>query len=203
MAIPKNIPLIGVTGGIGCGQSTVCKIFEKYGAGVINADLIAKDVVEKNSDVINEIKENFGAGIFNSDGTLNRRELAQIAFSSVENTKKLNSIIHPKVIDTVNFEILKAKESGKFKLVVIDAALIYETKMEKIFDYVVVVSSTMGNRIKRIIHRDGLTEKEIMDRIKAQMPVEKKAEFANFVIENDGTIQELEEKVKEILAKID
>ena len=130
----KNPKVIGVTGGIGSGQSTVCELFKKLGCKVINVDDKAKQVIKKNKTVQNEIKKEFGNKVFFSDGKLNRKLLASIAFEDENKTQLLNKIVHPRMVADVVEEMESARFSGRYPLIIVDAALIYEISIEKLFD---------------------------------------------------------------------
>jgi len=199
----KEKPLVvAITGGMGCGQSTVAKYFEKFGAKVINADLVARQVVDSDPEVKEELKKAFGRRIFYRNGKLNRKLLANIVFEDQLKTSRLNKIVHPRMVARIVEEIEQARESGKYPLIAIDAALVYELNLEHMFDYVVVVTSKMSNRIRRIKERDGLSEKDIINRINKQLPIEDKMRWADFVIQNNGTLEELEEKTKKVFQQI-
>jgi len=187
---------IGVTGGIGSGKSEVCKIFERLGVRVLYADRIAKEIVENDGEVKREIKKVFGADVFDGKGNLDRKKMAAIVFSDERLKNKLNQIIHPKVFEVIDKEIGHLAVCGKEKFVIVEAALIYETGMEKNLDYVIVVDADEDVRIKRVIGRDGCSRGEVMSRIAAQMPVKEKVRRADFVIGNNGTKEELVGKVK-------
>lgn len=185
----KNI-LIGLTGGIGCGKTVVANTFQSLGAKVIDADAIGKEVVETQPEILQEIKEFFGEQFINADGTLKRKELGSFVFADEEKKKILNRIVHPHLLRRVQEEIDSAKKAGD-QIIVVDAALIYETGLETIFDKVAVVNSTLEHRIQRISQRDHLTEEEIINRIRSQMPLEEKVRRADIVINNDDSLDVL------------
>ncbi len=197
-----NPLVIAVTGGMGCGQSTVARFFQKWGARVINADLVARQVVNQDPEVRKELERAFGKHIFYRNGRLNRKLLARIVFQDESKTRRLNRIVHPRMVSRVIDEIEKAREEGKYPIIAIDAALIYELNLEHMFDYVVVVSSRMSHRIQRIKERDKLSEKEIVYRIQRQLPIEDKMKWGDFVIENNGTLEELEKKSRAVFRKL-
>ncbi len=197
-----NPLVVAVTGGMGCGQSTVAKFFQKWGARVINADLIARQVVNQDAEVRKELEKAFGKSIFYRNGRLNRKLLARIVFQDESKTRRLNRIVHPRMVSRVIDEIEKAREDGKHPIIVIDAALIYELNLEHMFDYVIVVSSRMSQRIQRIQERDKLSEREIIYRIQRQLPIEDKMKWGDFVIENNGTLEELEKKARAVYKKL-
>ena len=190
--------VVAITGGMGCGQTTVCKFLEKKGVKIINADWVAKKEIETNEEVKKELKKAFGYRIFYPNGKLNRKLLARIAFSDEAKTLRLNRIVHPQMVSRILDLIEQARESGRYPIIAVDAALIYELNLEHMFDAVVVVSSRMSNRIARIKARDRLSEKEIIDRINKQIPIEEKMKWADFVVENNGDLKELEQKTEKL-----
>jgi len=202
-----EVLLIGLTGGMGCGQSTVSKHFESKGCLVLNADKLAHKILDRDNDVKQELGKAFGRRIFFRNRRINRRILGELAFKSKEKTHKLNKIVHPRLVEEVINRIASARDSRKYKVVCLDAALIYEMQMEKMFDYVVVVASRMKLRITRIQERDKLEETLIKDRMENQIPIEEKSKWGDFVIHNNGTLEQLEEKsvklYKQIIAKPD
>lgn len=189
--------IVGLTGGIGCGKTEVAKIFQELGAKVIDADLIGKEVVQTRPDVMQAIIGAFGPQFQNPDGSLKRKELGSFVFADDERKKKLNGIVHPYLWDQVKEEIARAEKKG-CRIIIVDAALIYETGLEKHFDKVIVVNSTIENRIARVQQRDHLTEKEIRHRIQSQMPMEEKVLRADIVIDNNGSLAELRRATEEV-----
>lgn len=193
-----NCIVVAVTGGIGCGQTTVCKFLEEMGAKVIQADLVAKRETESNEEIKEELRKYFGNRIFYRDGKLNRKMLAKIAFSDEAKTERLNRIVHPRMVEQIITEIEEARESQKYEIIVVDAALIYELNLEHMFDAVVVVSSKMSWRLERIKKRDKLSEAEIMNRINKQIPIEDKMQWADFLIENNDDLEILKVKCRKL-----
>lgn len=189
--------VIGLTGGIGCGKTEVAKIFQHLGAKIIDADAIGKSVVETLPNVLKEIVKVFGRKFVNKNGTLKRKELGAYVFADEEKKIQLNRIVHPHLFKRVQQEIEGAQKAGN-KIIVVDAALIYETGIENIFDKVVVVNSDLKNRIERIKQRDQLTEDEISHRMAAQMPLEEKVRRATLVITNNGSVESLKEAAEKI-----
>ncbi len=194
--------VIAITGGMGTGQSTVCQFLQKLGARTINADTVAKREIEGNHQLQKELKKSFGAKIFYRNGKLNRKLLAKIAFSDEAKTARLNKIVHPQMVSRIIDIIEESRESGKYKLIVVDAALIYELSLEHMFEAVVVVTSKMKNRLERIKKRDQLNEKEINDRMSKQIPIEEKIQWADFVIENNESLELLEKKTVKLFHEL-
>jgi len=198
----KNPLIIAVTGGIGSGQTTVCNYFEKWGCKIINADQKAKEVIQKDKRLQRELKETFGKEIFSADGKLDAKKLAEQAFRNELETQKLNQLVHPRMVEILIEEMERARFSGKFPLVVIDAALIYEISIEKMFDAIVVVNAPLSQRQQRVRQRDGMNKKQFKERMDRQIPLEDKVKWADYVIENDGTLEELEVRSKKVFQEL-
>lgn len=194
--------VIAVTGGMGCGQSTVCNFLERMGARVINADIEAKREIESNPEIKKELRSAFGGRVFYQNGKLNRKYLVQIAFSDVAKTQRLNKIVHPQMVSRVIEKIESARESGKYKIIAVDAALVYEINLEHMFDAVVVVAAKMKDRIERIKQRDRLSEKEVINRINKQIPIDEKKKWADFVVNNYSSLEKLEELTRDLYRKL-
>ncbi len=196
MKFKHGILTVGVTGGIGSGKTTVCKIFEELGAKVIYADELAKELMEKDESLKKKIVQTFGPESY-IGGKLNRKFIADIIFSNEEKKKKLESIVHPAVIKKILSEFKKISKEKKKDFVVVEAALIFESGFDDELDYVVVVETSDDEmKIKRIIERDNCSRDEVLKRMKAQMDPAEKVKLADIVIRNDGSIDELREKVK-------
>jgi len=186
---------IGLTGGIACGKSTVSAMLVRRGAILVDADQIAREVVEPGSPVLAEIAERFGAQVLQSDGSLNRKRLGEMIFRDPDLRRELNRIIHPPIRATM-LERMRAGESRHpDKLVVADVPLLYESGLERMFEEVVVVYVPREVQLARLMRRDGLTREQAEERLSAQMPIEEKKRRADFVIDNSGTIEETERQV--------
>jgi dephospho-CoA kinase len=194
----NNPKVVGVTGGIGSGQTTVCDIFKRLGCKVINVDEKAKQVIKKNKTVQNEIKKEYGNKVFYRDGNLNRKLLASIVFEDENKTQTLNKIIHPRMVADVVEEMESARFSGRYPLIIVDAALIYEISIEKLFDAVIVVFSNQNQRIKRVMQRDAVRKEEILARMDRQIPLAEKQKWSDYVIDNRGEIADLEKQVQKV-----
>ncbi len=187
--------LVGVTGGIGSGKSEVCREFERLGRTVLSADGIARELANTDREIREEIGAVFGPAVFTSDGSLKRKEIANIVFHNRELRDKLNAIIHPRVFIRIE-EILSYLSSAARKpYVVIEAALIFESDMNKRLDYTIVVDAPEEIRIRRVMERDGCPREEVLARIAAQMSAHQKRERADFVLENNEAVTTLAGKV--------
>lgn len=196
------MPVIGVGGGIASGKTTVCKFFEKWGAHIVDADEIGKEVVEKNPALLKELSKVFGDGIFHDDGTLDRRRLGHIVFHNENARRKLNAIVHPTLLSELTQNVRERLGENREAVVVIDAALLLEWDLHSLLDVLLVVETTEEKQTERLIQAAGLTRKEAQDRIQAQSHFKEKRTKADFLITNNATVQELEEKAKEVWEKI-
>ena len=186
--------VIGLTGGTGSGKSEVAKVLQKGGAIIISGDRIGKEVVEKNPQVLKMLVKTFGREILNQKGRLNRRKLGEIVFSSVKNQKKLNQIVHPPLLKELRARIKrfrKKNDSGRFA--VVDAALITEWNLEKELDATVAVTSGSKLRLRRLL-KQGLSPKEIRNRIARQLNDKKRVKRADFVFKNNGSLAALRKR---------
>jgi dephospho-CoA kinase len=194
LAFKHGILTVGITGGIGAGKTTVCKIFEELGAKVIYADELAKEIMENDESLKKKIKKIFGEKSY-IGGKLNRKFIADIIFSSDEKRKLLESIVHPAVIKRILSDLKKIADKGKYNFVIVEAALIFESGFDKELDYVLVVDADDEIKIKRIMERDKCSKEEVLKRMRAQLDSKIKRELADMVIINDGDIDELRKKV--------
>jgi dephospho-CoA kinase len=186
----KNL-VIGITGGIGSGKSTVSDYYLSLNHHVLKADDIAKKVMVDNENVKNKIISQFSDECYNGN-ILNTKVLAQKVFNNPENIKKLNSIVHPPTINYLKEEIEKSKTL--YSLVFVEAALIFEAKMEDLFDYILLITAEENTRIRRVLERDTETVSEIRSRMLHQFPEEQKKGKSDFILENNSTIDDLQNR---------
>ena len=194
--------VVGLTGPMGSGKSAVAKMFVNSGYKLIDADQIAREVVEKGSPVLTELAENFGGDVINLDGTLNRRLLAKRAFSSKDGTALLNSITHPAIASLVKLRIKEYAAQG-FDKIIYDAPLLLESKTDKLCDEVVSVIAQKEIRIQRVQQRDNMPLVEIEKRINAQHDEAYYTEKSGYVIYNNSTQNELEIKTKSVIEALE
>lgn len=171
--------IIGLTGGIGSGKTTIANHFRSLGVPVYIADDEAKKIMQS-AEVISSIKDTFGGTIFEND-ILNRAHLAKIVFGDPDKLKLLNAIVHPAVKKHFKKWLLEHKN---FPLVVYEAAILFESGNYKDFDWIITVSAPMESRIQRVIERDGVTREQVLERINAQWTDEQRISKSDFVIEN-------------------
>ncbi len=198
----SNPKLVAVTGGIGSGQTTVCSFFQKWRCKVINADKKAHEVIQRNKKLQNELTKVFGKDIFGKDKKLDRKLLAERAFKDELHTRKLNQLVHPRMVEVLVEEMEQARFSKRYPLIIIDAALIYEISIESMFDAVIVVSAPLKIRQQRVKDRDGMSRKQFNERAEKQIPLEDKAKWADFIIENDCSLSELEQRTRDVYEKL-
>lgn len=179
----KMALIIGITGGIGSGKSTVCKIFKILGTPVFEADIVAKDLL-KNKEILHKLKKMFGNNILDSKGAVDRSKLADIVFKDDIKLEELNSIIHPAVRDKFMIWAEKMKSNH---YVIIEAAILFESGFNKMTDYTILVTAPEQMRIERVSRRDGIPEDNVRARIRNQLPEEQKKELADFIICNDNS----------------
>lgn len=186
---------VGVTGGLGAGKSKACQFLKEKGAYIFDADKVAKNILHSNPDVQGKILEAFGPGIV-EDGKVDSQKLAKAAFSSEENQTILNDIVHPVVIE--EFEKKCDEVKDKKDLFVVDAPLIFESGFDSHLDHTVVIYTTYKHRLERSLRRGKISRDEILRRIELQMPEEEKRGLASYVIENNGSIEELKKLMYEL-----
>ncbi|MCZ2491112.1 dephospho-CoA kinase [Dellaglioa carnosa] len=179
--------ILGLTGGIATGKSTVSHIFKNSNVPVIDADIIARQVVEPESETLKMIINEFGEKYLMENGTLNRKKLGKLVFSDGVALEKLNGVIHPAIRKEILAQIQSHRKLGS-PLIVLDMPLLFEESYQTICDAVMVVFVPEITQLKRLINRDGLTSAEARLRIKAQWPIQKKKDLADFVIDNSTTV---------------
>lgn len=189
--------VLGLTGNIGCGKSSVSNIFMQNGIDVIDADIEARKIFD-NKELLNKVFLTFGDSIKNEDGSLNRKALGNIVFNDDEKLIELNNLTHPQIKQNILSQVLKYKEQGK-KIVVIDAALLIEDDYLPYIDKLVLVTCREDIQIERIKNRDNCTEEEAISRINSQMSQSEKSKFADYIIDNSNSFEQLEKRVLEFI----
>jgi len=193
---------IGVTGGIGSGKSEACRIFQLLGGRVLDTDSIAKNLSDTDKAVKARIRHIAGADVYLPDGALNRKALAKKIFSDDNLLKRINEAVHPSVIQYIEREKEKIAKAGKVTLTFVESALVYESRIEKLFDYIIDIHANENTALQRT----SLSKDEFLQRSKAQIAPEKKMVKADFVIHNDGSREEFESRCKfvySILSRLD
>jgi dephospho-CoA kinase len=188
--------LVGLTGGIGSGKSTVARLLEKRGAVVFDADLLAREAVEPGTPGHAAVIDRFGADVLAPGGELDREALASIVFADPAARRDLEQIVHPEVRRLFAEGTEAYRDTDR--VVVFSAPLLVETGMHTAFEILVVVSATVATHIERLMRQRGLSEASIRARIDAQAPLEDKAAAADFIVDNEGTLDELESQVERL-----
>ncbi len=195
--------VVGLTGSIVSGKTTVARIMKELGAEVIDADRIARDIVRPHEKAWKQIVDCFGEEILNGNQEINRKELGRIAFSNPEKLQLLNQITHPEIIASIKKKIRQFRKWSERDIIcVIDAPLLFEARMERLMDRVIVVYLTREKQVKRLHLRDGLTGEEATKRIASQMPIEEKVKLADYVIDNCQTYEKTEEQVFQVWSEL-
>lgn len=186
---------VGITGGIGSGKTTVCRIWEQMGAYVIHADELAKDIMARDPELIKSIKKAFGDQAYLSDGSLNRSWLAEQAFAN-NRVSELNALVHPAVYKASDLLMRKAESLG-YALAVREAAILLQNGRPDDLNKIVLVLADKDNRRNWVESRDDLTKEQIDHRMRSQPDYETYISLADFVIQNDGTLKDLENKARQ------
>lgn len=192
--------IIGLTGNIGCGKSSLSKIFMDKGIDVVDADIVSRQIFE-DKELLQTVFEKFGPSIKNNDGSLNRKALGNIVFNDNEKLIELNNITHPRIKDKIFNQIRNLEEQGK-PIVILDGALLVETGYLDDIDKLIVVTCDEEIQIERIKKRDNCTKLEALSRIKSQMSQVEKVKYADYTIDNSGTIEELKNKAYKFMSYI-
>jgi dephospho-CoA kinase len=193
--------LIGLTGNIGSGKSTVAQMLSERGATIIDADVLARRAVELGTSAYDQIVGRWGSAVLSADGQLDRAALRRIVFSDHEQLEELNQIVHPEVERLRTRLVDRARKRGD-RLVVCDIPLLFERHMTDRFDRIILVDANRALRLERLVKDRGLDETEAMEMIAAQMPAELKRARADFVIDNDGTLTQLERRVQDVWTEL-
>ncbi|MGJ1408770.1 dephospho-CoA kinase [Sphingobacterium thalpophilum] len=172
---------IGITGGIGSGKTFICRLFQMLGVPVYNADEEAKKLMNTDSRIREKLVAQFGQAVY-KDGQLDRAFLARVVFSDAQKLQILNSIVHPIVIQEAKDWAARQKTRYSLK----EAALLFESGSYKELDYTILVTAPLDLRVQRVMHRDGMTEQQVRERISKQLSDEEKLQLTDFVIVNNG-----------------
>lgn len=193
--------MIGLTGGIASGKSTVADILRRLGAAIVNADVLAREVVEPGQPAWQGIVDTFGADVLQSDKTLDRQKLRKIIFDNPDARKKLEAIIHPKVRALAEQRIRENGAAG-YEIVVYEVPLLFEGNIHHWVRPVILVACDPAIQIGRLVQRDKVIEADAQKHLAAQMSLAEKRKLADYTIENDGTLEDLERQVRAILDQI-
>ena len=185
---------IGLTGGIGSGKSTVSFMLKEAGFSLIDADIVAREVLEKYPEILQKVRIDFGEGFFDWRGEFRRKEFGNHIFRFPKQRKKYEEIILPYIKREIYEKLDDLEKSGK-DLVILDAPTLIENDLHKDMDYVILVWVDNNTQIQRVRSRDTLSREEAINRVNSQMPLEKKKDYANIIIENSGTLSKTKGQV--------
>ncbi|MEV7403840.1 dephospho-CoA kinase [Streptomyces sp. NPDC091267] len=190
---------VGLTGGIGAGKSEVSRLLVGHGAVLVDADRIAREVVEPGTPGLAAVVETFGTGILAPDGTLDRPKLGSVVFSDPERLAALNAIVHP-LVGARSAELERA--AGPESVVVHDVPLLTENGLAPLYDLVVVIDAAPGTQLDRLVRLRGMTEADARARMAAQATREQRLAVADLVIDNDGPVEALEPQVRKVWSEL-
>ena len=193
--------VVGLTGGIGTGKSTVAAMLRELGATVIDADEATRAVQARGTEGLLRLAQEFGPAILDPDGELDRSRLAEIAFKDPEARRRLNGIVHPLVRQWMAERQQEAVERGD-AVVVLDIPLLFESRGANPFETVVLVYAPEELQVRRLVELRGMTEEQALARIAAQTPIDEKRRLATHVIENTGSMQQLRDQVRQVWAEL-
>jgi dephospho-CoA kinase len=195
----STVRIFGLTGNIGAGKSTVARMLARHGVPVIDADQVARDVVQPGQPALREIAARFGDGVLQADGSLDRKALGALVFADAGERKALNAIVHPRIAQEAAARIAALAGAGH-RAAIYEAALIVENGLDRGLDGLIVVTAPEELQLARLRLRDGLSEAQARARLAAQLPAAEKVKRATFVIENHGSTSDLEAQVTKLLA---
>jgi dephospho-CoA kinase len=196
MRMAGHIPVIGLTGGIGTGKSTVTQMLAKLGAAVIDADKVGHQIYLPDLPAWHEIVDTFGAEVLNTDRTINRQALGKIVFADPEGLRRLNRIVHPKMFDRMVELIADVRAQGRMKAVVVEAAVLIEANWTPLVDQVWVVVASEAVVVERLAKQRHLSPEQVRTRIAAQLPDDERLKHAQVVIRNDGSLEDVRDAVQ-------
>lgn len=191
--------IIGLTGSIASGKSTVSQMLKELGYPVVDADLVARQVVEPGTETLNSIEQAFGAEVIRADGSMDREKVGSIIFNDPASRKKLNDIIHP----AIRREMLRQRQAfldDGYETVIMDIPLLFESKLQHMVDKILVVSVSEQEQLKRLMERNGLAKQQAKARIASQLPISVKEQGADEVLDNNGSLDHTKHQLMRILA---
>ncbi len=194
--------IVGLTGGVASGKTTVSQILQEEGAHIIDADQIAKELVRPHTPAWKKLIRVFGTAILRKDGFIHRKKLADQVFADLRQRKRLNQILHPRIRKEMDRRVKEIGRKDPEGVVVIDAPLLVELGEHRRMDRVIVVTSTRTQQVERLRKRDGITPEEARRIFSSQMPVGGKVRFADFVIRNEGSLRETKKKTREVFEEL-
>jgi dephospho-CoA kinase len=194
--------IIGLTGGIGSGKSSVSEMFKDEGAYVIDFDYLARVVVEPDTPAWRDIVDYFGQEILSPDRTLNRSKLAEIVFSDAQSRKALECFTHPRIFEKRDTLLKDIKTKYPNAIVIVDVPLLFELSLNKKFDIIILVYVSRDVQIERAIQRGVLTKEEVEKRLQVQIPIEKKKLLSDYIINNEGSLKNTRDQVRKVILEL-
>jgi dephospho-CoA kinase len=194
--------IVGLTGGVASGKTTVSRVLKEAGAYIIDADQMARELVRPHTPAWRKLVRAFGKDILREDGSLHRKKLADKVFTNLRQRKLLNQILHPRIRKEMERRAKEIGQKDPEAVVVIDAPLLVELGDHRKMDKLIVVTSTQTQQIERLKERDGISSEEALRIFSSQMPVEDKVRLADFVIRNEGSLQETKKKTREVYKEL-
>jgi dephospho-CoA kinase len=194
--------VVGLTGGVASGKTTVSRILQQEGAYLIDADLIARELVQPQTPAWSELIRIFGREILEKDESINRKALADRVFSCPQKRGQLEKILHPQISREIDRRIEAIRKKDPEAVVVVDAALLVETGAHRRMDKLIVVTATEAQQVERLGRRTGAAPQEARGILSAQMPLAEKLNVADFIIRNEGTLEETIRRAKEIFQEL-
>ena len=191
--------IVGLTGGIATGKSTVTELFRERGAFIIDFDVMSRVVVEPDTPAWKDIVEYFGKDLLNDDRTLDRVKLGDIVFPDTDKRHKLQGFIYPRLFEEYDRRVREIEQKDPNALILADTPLLFEANLQDMFHKIVVVYATREQQVERLTERDGLEPGAVLARLDAQMPTEEKLERADYVIRNCGSIKDIAQEVDRII----
>ena len=192
--------VIGLTGNIGCGKSSLSKILKDNSLDIIDADIISREIMSNNK-LLEEVFQVFGEDVKDKDGTLNRKKLASIVFSDDKKLIALNDITHPAIKNEIKRRIKDIENKGR-NIVIVDAALLIEGKFLDLIDKLIVITCDEKEQLNRVMYRDNSNMDEALNRISSQMSQDEKVKFGDYIIDNSGSLEELNYKANKLITYI-
>jgi dephospho-CoA kinase len=189
---------VGLTGGIASGKSTVSELFASLGAEILDADEVAREVLLPGQPAWKRLRQAFGQEFFRPDGTVKRKKLRKLVFADPEKRTQLNAIVHPEVMREIHRRAETLSSSTEAGVLLVDVPLLLEVGLANRFDQVVVVYASENLQIDRLMQRDGISEEEAKQALKAQMALSNKVEQADYVIDNSGSEEDTQAQVQKV-----
>ena len=194
--------IVGLTGGVASGKTAISQVLKEEGAYIIDADQIARELVQPQKPAWRKLIGAFGKEILQEDGSIHRKKLADKVFADPKKRKLLNQILHPRIKEEMDRRTKEIGQKDPQAIVVIDAPLIIELGNQRDMDKLIVVASTQTQQVKRLKERDGISPEAALRILSSQMPVEEKVKLADYVIRNEGSIEEAKKRAKEVFKEL-